>query len=733
MTDKNYRNLIKAIRNSNKISYDFQGYLINYLSKIKNGTRNNDFIDEDILTSVILKFTNGEIKIDLEHEDYYDKFNSIIDIVKFMLSEGTETPEFESIKQSLIIGKLDYDKYFYSIFDNRIDYEQVINIIYSDKEIEKYKSYIIKYALEVSPYCINQSLLKKEIISYISNIKNVIGNIDEYSRDRLIEAKKRCGVYPLDEKELSLLAENARRAEYLVKELDNMQTKLDRYDERIKLSVKNGIYSIDEMSKNGLKNLRNEIDEEKKLIIERLDEYLIELEKSLKNSSDQIFNSILKDTTEKIKNIKIYAQSINNSTTDDLLRIKKAAEESVDLLKSYVQNEPELRHIIEDAAKSEIVKDALINNPELLYKNENIVNVQGISDTTPSIIIPGFDKQIIPDNQKVIIPDGKVNDKLIEAFDETIPFEKRIEKIMNEKQRREKNGELFHSIIDEVIVDIIEGDWVYLYGPSGCGKTHMFEQVAALLGIDYAENGPINNVYSVMAYTDPHGRFRATQAFIALLYGKLLSFDELDNGNPDTQVAIRVLYDEMKATVDNPLEKRYVTFAETLTVPVNPNFRLIAAGNTTGDGENEAHNAREKMDEAVQQRLTFKEFNYDSKLEEKIFGKYSSWYNLFKNFRKACDEFAIENKRVASGIVTTRDASGIVKYLDHNSKTVDQIIREKFTQKKDFYYLQYISDVIKNIYGIDNECEMKEFINAREVPEIELAKSLVYRCNNLRN
>ncbi len=742
MDERKYRNIVKAIKNSSKIDYNFQNFLLQYINGVKNGTRVNDFVDFDILSSVVMKFVNGEIEIDSNRETYERKFKEFAMDINFYLPEGEETEDFVGIKQALLRSNFEPGKEFYSIFENRHDYEQIANIIKSDPVLLSRNDEIVDYALEVSPYCINQGVLKREILSYMQGLKNVTGNVSEYSKTRLIEAKKRSGVYPLDERQLALLSENARRAEALIKQLENMQARVEGYDERVKLATSSGIKAIEDVAKSSISSFKNIIEEEKKAIIARLEEYELELQKSLKNSSDEMFNKILEDTQKKVKNVKVLAQSINNTTTQDLLRIKQAAEDSVSALQEYMQNEPEFRKIIADAAKSATLKEALLENgfPTATVQGAtkaNVVQMPGIDvSNMPSIIIPGFDKQIIPDNQRVEIPAGQIREKLIEAFDESIPFEKRIEKIMKEKERRIKNGELFHEIFDEVLVDVIEGDWVYLYGPSGCGKTYIFEQVAELLGLDFAENGPITNVQSVMAYTDPHGRFRATQAFIALLYGKLLSFDELDNGNADTQVAIRVLYDEMKKTIDNPKNKRYVTFAETLTVPVNPNFRMIAAGNTTGDGENEVHSAREKMDEAIQQRLTPKKFNYDSRLESRIFGNYESWYSLFKLFREACDDYAREQGFPDTpGMVTTRDASSIVKYLDHNSKNVDWIIREQFTQKKDLDYLRAVSDYIKRKYPrLEDLSEpISSNIKASSVDEKSLVRSLVYCCNNPRN
>lgn len=730
------KQLLKAIRTSPKLAYDTQTFLTNYVNGIKNGTKVNDFIDEEILQNIILGFANGDISLELV--DFDDKFEELKDNIKFLLPEGNKTPGFESIKRSLLVGKhFNTEKSLYAILDNKIDYEQIMNIINSNKDVSDNSWAVFDYAVEVAPYCINQGVLKREIISFIKGLENEIGDITGYSLRRLTEAKKRVGVYPLDESELARISEGVRRMESYLRSAENYESSMKEREESAKKITASSIKEIQDAKSNAIKDLKSAIETERILMTKRLEEYLEVLKTNMKTSTDEAINLIIQDAQDKIKNLRVYAQDINNDTIKNLIQARNEAESSLQVIRDYIQNEPELRRIIADTAKSVAVKDAYLNGAVPSANPSKVVEVPGMDiPSGPSIIIPGFEKQILPASQEVIIPEGKINSKLIEAFDPSIPFDKRIEKVMKEKERRIKKGELFHEIIDQVIVDVIEGDWVYLYGPSGCGKTYIFEQVASLLGIDYAENGQINRVEQVMAYTDPHGRFRATQAFISLLYGKLLSFDEFDSGDPECQVAVRVIYDEMKKVVDNPSKKRFVTFAETLTVPVNPNFRIIAAGNTTGDGENEVHNARNRIDEAIQQRLTPKKFNYDPRLEEKIFGKYKSWYELFKLFREACDDYAHHQGYPATpGMVTTRDASSIVKYLDHNSKNIDWIINEKFIQKKDLNYLRYISDYIHRVYP-----ELKyDYKKPNDSMDIQVAdtsvliRSLEYRCKNPNN
>ena len=73
--------------------------MTNYVNGIKNGTKVNDFIDEEILQNIILGFANGDISLELV--DFDDKFEELKDNIKFLLPEGNKTPGFESIKRSL--------------------------------------------------------------------------------------------------------------------------------------------------------------------------------------------------------------------------------------------------------------------------------------------------------------------------------------------------------------------------------------------------------------------------------------------------------------------------------------------------------------------------------------------------------------------------------------------------------------------------------------------------------
>ena len=542
-----------------------------------------------------------------------------------------------------------------------------------------------------------------------------LGDILEYSEFKVTEAKKRCGIYPIDEKTLAMISKEAITARQLIEQLNNMQFKLDEYLKTIRHEVGLGIKHIDEQSKLKVEGIQLDIDRAKKEITDELDSYLKTLETNLKQSSDTVFNAVLEEAQSKIRSLRLAAQNLSSTTTTELLRVKASANDAVDKLKDYVDNEPKLRELIESTVVDDKLKEALLSMKDNVSGNVPLIN----------------ERIVLPANSSIIVPsDENISYKLIDAFDETIPFDERFGKIMELKSINEKKGIIYHSMIDEIIKCIMEGDWVYIYGPTGCGKSHIIKQASELLSLDFVENGKITDKYSIMAYNDPHGRFRATPAFISLVYGKLLILDEFDNGNTDTEVVLNELYSGLLDTLERPDRDRFVTFAEDMRVKVNPNFRMVSAGNTNGEGENELFSARGRIDESVLERMTPKLFKYDSEVERKIFGRYSDWYKLFINFREICEKYADrESLCYAPGMITTRDASAIVKYIKHNSKSVDQIMREKFTQTKNDGYLAFIANELKERYGF-NEDEIVDTSSAKlsDVDEITLARKLYTNC-----
>ena len=187
--ERKYKNLLSAIKAKSRYERGnvLSVYITNYVTDIRDGKRNNDFFEFDFLNSVILNIL----------EDGTKSLDDYIKMVKFLLPMGMETPEYEVIKNLIISGNTKIDKRLYGLFNNRLDYIQVSNII-EDAGIENYET-IINYALEVSRFCANHFLLKSEIISFASGLKDTVDDVETYFNERLTDAKKRGGVYPIDD------------------------------------------------------------------------------------------------------------------------------------------------------------------------------------------------------------------------------------------------------------------------------------------------------------------------------------------------------------------------------------------------------------------------------------------------------------------------------------------------------------------------------------------------------
>ncbi len=744
--EKKFRQLIKAVKSSSNMDIEMTQYLVNYLEKVRDKKANNDFYEYEFLERIILEMANSEFAY---YDNFIRHFERVIEVVKFLLPDGLSSNDYTGIKNMIIstlvgsdglIAKGLFSEATYSLFESRHDYMFIINLI-SSKELTCSVEEIYDYMCDVAPWVPNQTILRNEIVSCVNGLDGVVGDTKEYFNSRIDEAKKRVGVYPVDEKTLAIISSEAEKAQGLIVKLDAMQKKIDKFKETLDSLVKTGRKDVADLVREGkkeignysvqtIKEMQEAVNSAKTDIISQLDEYLKSLEMSLKQSSDKVFNQVLLDAQEKIRQIRVAAEGLTSTTTTELLRIQQASQASVDQLKNYVENEPQLQKLLEDVQVDEGLKQAILQIGSL---QTGAMTGAVVAPTKTGILIPGHDRFVVPANPNVVIPENAETIPILPAFDETIPFEIRLEKILNEKRRREANGEIFHEMTEEIIRCVMEGDWVYLWGPSGCGKSYVIKQIANLLGIDMIDNGKITDKYSIMAYNDPHGNFRATQTFVALTYGKMIKYDEFDNGNPDTHVVLNELYSGLLDVLEKPGVDRFVTFAEDMTVPIHPNFRMISAGNTSGEGENAVFSSRGKMDESVQERMTPKKLNYDNRVEKIIFGENESWYNLFVNFRSICDAYAKrEGLDTPPGIVTTRDASAITKYIVHNSKSIDQVIREKFVQTKSDSYLKFIIKQAQEMYSLGDisEEDLTEYSSLREVPSEELGKRLIYACDS---
>lgn len=180
------------------------------------------------------------------------------------------------------------------------------------------------------------------------------------------------------------------------------------------------------------------------------------------------------------------------------------------------------------------------------------------------------------------------------------------------KKEAEKHGEklpyvekeVVHHKEYETIKTCIENDLpIYLAGPAGSGKNHTVEQVAKELGYDFYFTNSVQQEYKLTGFIDAGGVYHETEFYRAFTKGGIFFLDEMDASIPEVLVLLN-------AAIAN----RYFEFP-TGKVNAHENFRVVAAGNTVGNGADEAYTGRMVLDQATLDRFVIIEFDYDRDIE----------------------------------------------------------------------------------------------------------------------
>ncbi len=724
MQDK-YKDLIKIVKSSKVLENENESFLVNYIDDIRNERRVNDFFEFEFLKDVVLKLITTNLD-----KDFNTKFNDIISNIKFLLPLGNKTENYEFYKNLIINSDLVFDKEMYSLFENKLDYQQIINIIRSKSLAEEQYNLVRNYIIEISPYCLSNEHLKKEVISFINGLSSQI-DYDEYYKNKIKKIEKRNGIYDIEEKKLSLISTEVEKATYLITKLEEMAKQIERYDEVIKEIYTKGIDNIRSSSKEELERISTMAKNSRIDLTNDLNEYILELEKTLKASSDNVFEEVLKEAQVQINEITKKAQNLTVISNTDILKLQRATDDCIQKLKNYI-NSDEVKQALSEIKKSE----QAINNLASLNVKENTLEQEEVKQEIVRPIVKEVEEekeetvsQQIKQYHKEVFPTIKllgVKAPLIYSFDSRIPAKERFEKILELKQERENNGELFHQAFEEVVKCVMQGDYTYLYGPSGCGKSYLAKQVATILGLETTISDQVADQYGIKGYKDAQGNFQPTQAYDAFVKGKMLIVNEFDNSNSQAQVVLNTLYDALRDVKGNPYQDSYVTFADDVTVPINPNFRILCTGNTDLNGPNKVFQ-RTKSDGAVEKRIKFIELSYDNKIEDTVLKDYPYWASFIKEFRKICEDYSYNNLRmnIVVGDIGSRNTFDIANALKDEIKTSDEIINQEFIRNKDKDFLKFLVKALSEKYKFTTN----DMIEQPVLNEQTLAKRLVMNIN----
>lgn len=226
------------------------------------------------------------------------------------------------------------------------------------------------------------------------------------------------------------------------------------------------------------------------------------------------------------------------------------------------------------------------------------------------------------------------------------PIERKVKFELPEK-KVELEG-VVHEKFDTVLKFVQANEPVFLTGPAGSGKNVLCQQVAKVLGLNFYFSNAVTQEYKITGFTDAMGVFHESQFFKAFKYGGLFMLDEMDASIPEVLIILN-------AAIAN----RYFDFPAPIGyVEAHPDFRVVAAGNTFGNGADYDYVGRNQLDAASLDRFAQVRVDYDPKIEEGCANGDKDLLKFCRKFRKATQKAGIRT------VVSYRAISRMAKLTD---------------------------------------------------------------------
>lgn len=181
-----------------------------------------------------------------------------------------------------------------------------------------------------------------------------------------------------------------------------------------------------------------------------------------------------------------------------------------------------------------------------------------------------------------------------------------------------------HEKFETVLKFVANNEPVMLTGPAGSGKNVLCKQVAQALGLKFYFTNAVTQEYKLTGFTDAHGNYQPTQFYKAFTEGGVFMLDEMDASIPEVLIILN-------AAIAN----RYFDFPAPIGyVEAHPNFRVIAAGNTTGNGADFEYVGRNQLDAASLDRFAIVEIDYSPTIENSVACGDNELVDFCRSFRK---------------------------------------------------------------------------------------------------
>ncbi len=642
---------------------------------------------------------------------------------------GELTPDFERIaivfanlfKEDGLFGKGLFIFNLFATFKDKGNYVEFMNTIKRDTKLSECLYDITQYALGVRAFFIDDD-------AYTFNMKSVAEKLLR-SGDRkftMAEETKRvermAGIYDVDEADVAKTEQQLTKANAILSETLGILEQADSKTEQLTRIMKDTTESITEISKRETNLISMKATTAKEDINAAYNSFLEEQKQEVLIQKDVLVSQMFAEAEGKLNELRSMARAITVSANSELMRINTETSSAMDKISNLMTNDKELEKVLAKADENKelydkIAKLEILNsqNIEALAKNletQKQVSEKSQAENKPVPEVKYVEQSVacetpgLPPMEIAPTAIPEVNPLL----DVNIPFETRFKLIMEEKERRMAKGEHFHKMFDDVVTVLLEDANPYMIGPSGCGKTYMVKQIATILNLDFIDIGYINEEYDILGFQTATGAYSTPNFYRCYKYGKIAFCDELDNGNSRATV-------KLNSFLSNGKGASY-SFPHGENVKRHANFRIIAAGNTAGNGADANYNTREKIEESVQQRFTPIYVGYDNYVEEKILGEYKDWYDFCVMFRSATDAWSNKNDCAAPGIITTRDTARIRKYLDNKSLDMGRILDYEFIQTKDMEYLGFLAKHIGERLKVMSPCKEIYQLFSQKISEL---------------
>lgn len=182
-----------------------------------------------------------------------------------------------------------------------------------------------------------------------------------------------------------------------------------------------------------------------------------------------------------------------------------------------------------------------------------------------------------------------------------------------------------HEKFETVLKFVANDEPVFLTGPAGSGKNVLCKQVAEALNLNFYFTNAVTQEYKLTGFTDAMGNYQPTQFYKAFTEGGVFMLDEMDASIPEVLVILN-------AAIAN----RYFDFPAPIGYrEAHPDFRVIAAGNTVGQGADYEYVGRNQLDAASLDRFATVKIGYSEAIEDSVAGGDKALANFCRSFRRA--------------------------------------------------------------------------------------------------